>query len=312
MRLHGKLLLATAAVVLVSTGSVALAGHGKKTGAAQVFTLTPSTHANPEGVAARGGTFFVGGTGDGTIYRGTVDNPTVTEFIAGGAGKSAVGMKVARGRLYVAGGTTGKIVVYDLATRQQVASFDTGAGGFLNDLVVTHRGDVFVTDSFRPIIWQVTAAQVSAGSGTPSQIAVGPEIAFPSGFNLNGIVARGDGRRLVVVQTNTGKLFRIDLGAGATSRRIQQIDAPALPGGDGLLLDRGRLVVVEGSPAALQFLKLDREDTRARLVGTRTDPTLRGPSTVARAHKLLLVVNADFATSTTPFTVSGLPRGGDH
>jgi hypothetical protein len=26
---------------------------------------------------------------------------------------------------------------------------------------------------------------------------------------------------------------------------------------------------------------------------------------------LLLVVNADFATSTTPFTVSGLPTGGD-
>jgi hypothetical protein len=28
-------------------------------------------------------------------------------------------------------------------------------------------------------------------------------------------------------------------------------------------------------------------------------------------RNLLLVVNADFATSTTPFTVSGLTRGGD-
>jgi Cu-Zn family superoxide dismutase len=322
--LLGKLLLATAGVVLVSTGSVALAdhgGHGKKddsrgaSAAAQVFTLAPSTHGNPEGVAARGSsdTFFVGATGDGTIYRGTVGSPTVTEFITGGTGKSAVGMKVAGGRLYVAGGATGTIVVYDLGTRQQVASFNTGAGGFLNDLVVTHRGDVFVTDSFRPTIWHVTAAQVSAGSGTPEQIAVGPEIAFASGFNLNGIVARGDGRRLIVVQTNTGKLFRIDLGTGASSsRRILQIDAPALPGGDGLLLDRGRLLVVQGDPAALSFLKLDRGASRARLVDTRTDPTLHGPSTVARARKLLLVVNADFATSTKPFTVTGLPRGGEH
>ena len=72
-------------------------------------------------------------------------------------------MKVAGSRLYVAGGTTGQIVVYDIATRRQVASFDTGAGGFLNDLVVTSRGDVFVTDSFRPIIWHVTALQVSSG-----------------------------------------------------------------------------------------------------------------------------------------------------
>jgi sugar lactone lactonase YvrE len=314
VRLLRKLLFTAAAVALMSTGSVALADHGGHAkAAAQVFTLTPSTHGNPEGVAAQGhsGTFYVGATGDGTIYRGSVGSPTVTEFITGGTGKSAVGMKVADGRLYVAGGATGKIVVYDLGTRQQVASFDTGAGGFLNDLVVTHHGDVFVTDSFRPIIWHVTAAQVAAGSGTPEQIAVGPEIAYTTGFNLNGIVARGDGRRLIVVQTNTGKLFRIDLGTSASSRHIQQIDAPALPGGDGLLLDRGRLVVVEGSPAALQFLKLDRGASRARLVDTRTDPTLRGPSTVARAGKLLLVVNADFATSTTPFTVSGLPRGGD-
>jgi Cu-Zn family superoxide dismutase len=153
---------------------------------------------------------------------------------------------------------------------------------------------------------------VNAGSGAPEQIAVGPEIAYTTGFNLNGIVARGDGRQLIVVQTNTGKLFRIELGAGSpTPRRIEQIDAPALPGGDGLLLDRGRLVVVQGSPAALRFLKLGDDGSSARLVDTRTDPTLRGPSTVARAHKLLLVVNADFATSTTPFTVSGLSRNGD-
>jgi sugar lactone lactonase YvrE len=326
VKLLRNMLPAIAAVALASTGSVALADHGEHgkkdnqrstTAAAKVFTLTPSTHGNPEGIAAaegRGGrgSFFVGATGDGTIYRGTVDSSTITEFITGASGKSAIGMKVAGSRLFVAGGTTGQIVVYNLATRQQVASFDTGAGGFLNDLVVTRRGDVFVTDSFRPIIWHVTPAQVHAGSGTPEQIPVGPEIAYLSGFNLNGIVAAGNGRRLIVVQTNTGKLFRIDLARGApTSRRIQQIDAPQLPGGDGLLLDQGRLVVVQGSPAALQFLKLDDDASRARLVATQTDPTLRGPSTVARVRDLLLVVNADFATSTKPFTVSGLPRGED-
>jgi hypothetical protein len=89
--------------------------HGK--GATKVFTLDPSTHGNPEGVATRGGgkVFFVGATGDGTIYRGTVGNPTVTEFIPGAAGKSAVGMKIRGGKLYVAGGMTGKIYVYSLA-----------------------------------------------------------------------------------------------------------------------------------------------------------------------------------------------------
>jgi hypothetical protein len=326
VKVLGRLLVATAVVALMMTGSVALADHGghggghgdhgkkgghdNKAASATVFTLTPSTHGNPEGVAAGGGrTFFVGATGDGTIYRGSVDSPTVTEFIPGATGKSAIGMKVAGDRLYVAGGATGKIVVYDIATKQQVASFDTGSGGFLNDLVVTRNGDVFVTDSFRPTIWHVTAAQVTAGTGTPEQISVAPEITFTAGaFNLNGIVARDGGRRLIVVQSNTGMLFRIDLGTTATSRTIQRVDAPAVVGGDGLLIDKGRLIVVQGSPAQLSILKLRGGASRATLENTRTDPTLRGPSTVARVKKLLLVVNADFATSTQPFTVSGLPR----
>jgi Cu-Zn family superoxide dismutase len=276
----------------------------------EVFTLTPSTHGNPEGVASAGrGAFFVGATGDGTIYRGTLGDPSVTEFIAGAAGKSAIGLKVARGRLYVAGGATGAITVYDIASRQQIAMFATGAGGFLNDLAITATGDVFVTDSFRPTLWHVTAAQVRAGTGTPEAISVAPEIVFQAGaFNLNGIVAL-DERTLVVVQSSNGALFRIDLDR--RGRRIQQIAADPVLGGDGMLLDRGRLVVVQGSPAQLTFVQLDRRAARGTIVGHLTDPTLRGPSTVARVGNRFVVVNADFATSTTPFTLSGIARPGD-
>jgi len=302
-------------VVALMTGSAALADHGggnkdhgkKHAKAATVFTLSPSTHGNPEGVASAGGkTFFVGATGDGTIYRGSTNSSTVLEFITGAAGKSAVGMKVSGGKLYVAGGATGTITVYDISTKAQVAQFTTGAGGFLNDLVVTH-GDVYVTDSFRPVLWHVTRAQVQAGSGTPEQISVAPEIQYATGFNLNGIVAK-DSHKLIVVQSNTGKLFQIKVGDSATSRKITQIDAPSVPGGDGLLFDRGRLLVVQGTPAQISVLKLRGGQSRASLEEVRTAPTLRGPSTVARVGKLLLVVNADFATSTQPFTVSGLPR----
>jgi hypothetical protein len=47
---------------------------------------------------------------------------------------------------------------------------------------------------------------------------------------------------------------------------------------------------------------------RAALDGAQTSDELRGPSTVDRAKGLYLVVNADFDTSRTPFTVAGLPR----
>jgi hypothetical protein len=304
-----------AAAAALALGSVAMADSDRDDrddpAATRVFTLTPSTHGNPEGVAAdpRSGAFFVGATGDGTIYRGTLGNPNVDVFIAGAAGKSAVGLKVASGRLYVAGGTTGAITVYDLASGRQVAAFATGAGGFLNDLAITPGGDVFVTDSFRPTLWHVTAAQVRAGSGTPEAISVAPEIQYVAGqFNLNGIVPLGE-RSLIAVQTVNGALFRIDLERGG--RRIQQIAVDPLVGGDGMLLDRGRLVVVQGSPAQLTFVDLDRGASRGTVVGHLTDATLRGPSTVARDRDRFLVVNADFATSTTPFTVSGIAARGD-
>jgi Cu-Zn family superoxide dismutase len=209
----------------------------------------------------------------------------------------------------VAGGPTGAITVYDLASRAVVATFQTGSGGFLNDLVVTRRGDVYVTDSFRPTLWHVSAEQVRAGSGTPQALDVSAIPYEAKEFNLNGIVAKGN-RTLVVVDTNSGKLFRIALaGRGAAIRSIDEITGATVPGGDGMLLDRGRLVVVQGDPAQLSWLRL-RGARRARLDGTQTSDTLRGPSTVDRAKGLYLVVNADFGTSRTPFTVAGLPARG--
>ena len=309
-----------AVVVLAGAATVASADRGRGddgsggSAAERLFTLRPDPAGNPEGVAfdKRSKVFFVSITADGAIYRGTLGSDTVSPFIAGGAGRAAVGLEVRRGKLYVAGGPTGSITVYDLASGQTVATFQTGTGGFLNDLVVTGRGDVFVTDSFRPVLWHVTAAQVRAGSGTPQALDVSA-IPFEAGeFNLNGIVAKGS-RRLVVVDSYSGELFRIDLSDdGSTIREIDEVEGAAVPGGDGLLLDRGRLVVVQGDPAQLSFVKLRGGARRATLQRTQTSDKLRGPSTVDRARHLYLVVNADFDTSQRPFTVAGLPRRHGH
>jgi sugar lactone lactonase YvrE len=280
--------------------------------------LQPDPAGNPEGVAfdKRSKAFFVSSTGDGAIYRGTLDSATVTAFIPGATGRSAVGLKVDRGKLYVAGGSTGSITVYDLATKQAVATFQTGSGGFLNDLVVTGRGDVYVTDSFRPTLWHVTADQVRAGNGTPQALDV-TAVGYQSGFNLNGIVAKSN-KKLVVVQTNTGKLFRIKLGSkGSAIEEISPVEGVSVPGGDGMLLDRGKLIVVQGGPPAqLNFIKLHDGARSGELKRTRTSSILKGPSTIARARDLYLLVNADFDTNTKPFTVAGLPRndkrGGDN
>src|SRR3954453_15604366 len=282
--------LAVLALAVGATVASAHKGHDDKGGAKpRTFTLTPEPAGNPEGVAfdKRSKAFFVGITTDGAIYRGTLGSDTVARYIPGGAGKSAVGLKVKRGKLYVAGGGTGSITVYDIATKAQVAKFETGSGGFLNDLQVTRRGDVYVTDSFRPTLWHVTREQVEAGSGTPQALAVSA-IPYEGGgaFNVNGIVAKS-ARKLIVVDSNSGKLFRIKLGRGGASIvSIDQVQGATVPGGDGMLLDNGRLVVVQGDPAQLSFLKLRKGARRAKLERTQTSDKLRGPSTVDRAKEL--------------------------
>jgi hypothetical protein len=128
-------------------------------------------------------------------------------------------------------------------------------------------------------------------------------------------VARDHGKQLIVVNTTTGKLFRVVLtrdGSGARSIKKIHGMGTGLTGGDGMIVDRGRLVVVIGDPATLNFVKLRHHNLRGRITNVRGNKTLTGPSTVARAKNRYLVVNADFATSTTPFTVSGLARKHHH
>ena len=293
----------------------------------KLFTAEDSTHGNLEGVASdsHSDSFFVGATGDGTIYRGTLDHSTLEVFVPGSKGASAVGMKAAHGRLYVAGGVTGTLTVLDTRSGATLAKFDTGPDGFVNDLVVTEHGDVFLTDSFRPVLWHVTAEEVEDGAGAPEAIPVAPEIPYTAdAFNLNGIVSLHDDRELVVVNTADGNLYRIELGGGrgdddddhrddddhgdGGERRITRIDVEPLLGGDGLLVDGGHLLVVQGGLNALAFVHLHDHERRGEVEELRTDPSLRGPSTVARLHDRYLIVNADFATSATPFTVSGLGR----
>lgn len=336
-----------AVVALATGGSVAFAhggpGRGSDAPAAQVFTLAEPQHGNPEGVAfdKRTGQFFVSATGDGSIYRGTLDDTTtpVPVFIPGATGQSATGLKVRQGKLYVAGAATGTIKVYDLSDGHLLATFDTtggsGAPTFVNDLVVTGRGDVFATDSFRPAIYHLSAEEIAAGTPAPKPIAAGdvistaPEIPFdatPGTFNLNGIVSVGGGGRgahhgggrfkLIVVDTKTGRLFRVVVGGGERRIRELVVRGGPFPGGDGLLVDRARLLVVQGSAegfpnGVIDVVKL-RHHGRARLESRFTDPTLKGPSTIARARDRYLVVNADFATSTQPFTVTALSRKGRH
>ena len=212
----------------------------------------------------------------------------------------------------MAGGFTGTARVYNAASGALLGTFTSGPGGFMNDVVVAKNGDAFVTDSFRPILWRIPAASVgSSGALEPWLSYAGTPIEYtpvPDDFEVNGIVASDNGRYLVVVQTNTGKLFRIEIA----TKEVVEIDVGgASVNGDGLqLLGRKLYAVADGG---IVEVLLSGDLSRGEVVSRTTDPSFSSPTTNAIARGRMLVVNSQFdrlfsnQPPVLPFTVSSIP-----
>ena len=277
--------------------------------------VLPGAAVFPEGVAFQRDTghFFVSSTNDGSILRGHVSEPAASPFIPGTTGPfSSIGLEITpAGRLYVAGGSTGTARIYDAASGALLSTFASGPTGFMNDVAVARSGDAFITDSFRPILWRIPAANSGASgvlepwltyAGTPIQYTPAPD-----DFEVNGIVASPDGRYLVVVQSNTGKLFRIEIA----TRRVVEIDLDgASVNGDGLQLVGRRLYAV--ADGAIVEIRLSGDLTSGDVVSRTTDPSFSSPTTNAIARGRMLVVNSQFdrlfsgQPPLLPFTVSSI------
>lgn len=280
---------------------------------------TAAADVYPEGIDVRGDTYYVSSTTDGTIYRGDLDEPTATPFLPGGQdGRTvAVGIKVDGRTLFVAGGFTGQVWAYDLRTRELTGSWQVAQDGrptFVNDVAIGPRGEVYVTDSQRPELYRIDAADRRNDSTQelePLMSFEGTALQYDDGFNANGLVVSRDGRSVVLAQTSTATLYRVDV----PTRTVAAVDLGGEPvSGDGLLLDGTRLLVVEwlGETSSIVRVDLDRRLTSGRVVSRTSDPTFDDPTTIARAGRDLLVVNSQFGTrnvggTPVPFTVSRIP-----
>ena len=119
----------------------------------------------PEGVAYRPetGEFFVGSTTDGTVFRGNVGEPGAEAEILLEPGEdgrtTATGIKVdPEGRLFVAGGDTGQLFVYDTSTGQALASFRIQPENemtFVNDVALGPDGSAYFTNSINPRLYRL-------------------------------------------------------------------------------------------------------------------------------------------------------------
>ena len=136
------LVLALAMVLTMAVAPVAAADQFPAR-----IDLPPSW--SPEGITAGAGTtIYVGSLAGGAVWAGDVRTGSGDVLVPpwGGAA-TGVDYEEAANRLWVAGGPTGTVRVYDASSGDLLRQYSFSPAGFLNDLVVTEDA-VYVTDSF--------------------------------------------------------------------------------------------------------------------------------------------------------------------
>ena len=261
----------------------------------------------PEGIAIAGDQFYVGSIPTGKVYRGNLRTGQGAELVTAPAGPAAIGMKVDRGRLFVAGGGTGDAFVYDAKTgadhrvvrapderrhlRQRRRRHETG--GLVHRLVPSCA----VSAAARP-------ERPSRPGLVDHTVTLAGDYVQGMGFNVNGIDATPNGKTLVFVQSGTGKLFTT--GANGVARAIALAapggGAESVPNGDGILLDGKTLYVVQNQLNTVAKIRLS-SNLRSGTVVTRvtnaqlpTTAQFSVPTTVAEHGSRLYAVNARFGT----------------
>lgn len=254
----------------------------------------------PEGIAISGSTFFVGSIPTGAVYRGDLRSGEGAVLVPGSAGRAAIGVEVdSRDRLFVAGGPTGQAFVYSAQTGKKLATFRlTQEETFVNDVVVTPQGAWF-TDSVNPVLYKVFIRE-DGSFGRVKTVPFSGAIQYVAGFNVNGIDAVPSGKKLVIVQSNTGRLFSVNPANGAT----KEIDlgGESVPNGDGILLDGNTLYVVQNQLNTVAVIKLSPDLSSGSVTTRLTDPDLDVPTTIDDFETKLYAVNARFGTEPTPTT----------
>jgi sugar lactone lactonase YvrE len=302
-------LLGLAAGLLTPTALLASSAQAHE--AVLPTTLALPNGFPPEGIAIGAPFAYFGSRADGSIYRADLRTGQ-GRIISQGPGTQSLGLKLdAFGRLYVSGGSAGDSRIVDTRTGAVLAhyQFATGAS-FVNDVILS-RDAAWFTDSTNPVLYRVPLLPGGRLPG-PERVRTVPlsgEIVYGSGINANGIALTPDGHGLVIVQSNTGGLFRVDPHTGVT--RAIDLGGENLVNGDGLLGAGNTLFAVQNQQGQVAKLRVDAGATKARVRTRVTDPRFNTPTTVASFGDRLYLPNAAFATAPTPdtpYTAVAIPR----
>ena len=247
----------------------------------------------PEGIAIGKGTnAYVGSIPTVRIWRANLRTGRGSVLVPD-RGRQATGVDVdQRNRLFVAGGPTGGGFVYNARNGGDIAQYSFAtSGSFVNDVVVTKRAAWF-TDSFLQVVYKVPIGH-NGRLGAAVAVPLTGDIVYEANFNANGIDATPNGRTLVIVQSNTGKLFKVNR-QGVTNEI--ELQGGPVTAGDGILLDGRTLYVVRNQLNQIAVVRLSHNLSSGRVVRTITHPDFDVPTTIDEHGRHLDAVHARFST----------------
>jgi sugar lactone lactonase YvrE len=262
----------------------------------------------PEGIVYHEGTekTYVGSYFKGKII--TVDLfGNISDFIVDESLVAVVGMAIdeKNNRLLVCNSdagislrsgpsTTGQlaeVIAYNLTTGAKMKTIDLSGlyqgGQFLNDLVLDNNGNVYVTNSFSPVIYKIDENDNPSVFVSDTIFNVPPQT-----FGLNGIVYHQD-NYLIVGKSFGGVLFKISIDAPSNIQEITlntQVNSL-----DGLLLTDDALILVSnnftGAPFDEAIYEIETTDAWSTGKVTNTYTSLGGayPTTLTLIENELFV-----------------------
>jgi sugar lactone lactonase YvrE len=266
-----------------------------------------------EGVAAGpNDTIYSGSIVTGAVYQASVRTGKGRVLVPPHDGRAAIGLAwdSRTNLLYVAGGATGQVFIYDGSSGADVAALqvETSDDTLLNDVIITRRA-VYFTDSYRPFIYKIALNPRGELPDSPTLESIeltGDFESVPGEFNANGIEATPSGNRLIVVNSYLATLYSV---APDTGEAIQiDLDGETVEYGDGMILLGDRLYVVQNSLNRLAVIKLGLLTPEGSVKRFIENESFDIPTTVAKIGHSLYVVNARFNTEPTPETEYSIVR----
>jgi sugar lactone lactonase YvrE len=284
--------------LLVAAGVSAASAAPAGTGGGQVEDLIDLPDGfQPEGIAIdQRGIAYFGSLTDGDIYAADLRTGSGA-IISEGPGTPSVGLKVDRlGRLFVAGGPSGGIRVIDSTSGDVLATYQLSTDpAFINDVVLTREGAWF-TNSQAAELYLVPIGPSGELPGADEIVTLDltGEWTQQAGFNANGIAETTDKKALLVIQSATGTLFRVDPATGEAT--AVDLGGVSLQFGDGLLVVGRTLYVVQNRLNQVAVIRLDSSGISGTLVDTLTSEDFDVPTTVAAYGSDLFLPNARFGS----------------